>query len=88
MGGDLIKALRSIKAKTLLLTSINDVLNPEWEPLEAARFIRDVTCVTINPYSANGHLAASGAVPADVDFLNREIGRFLDLVTNQGKKLQ
>ena len=88
MNGDLVKALRSIKAKTLLLTSINDVLNPEWEPLEAARYIRDVTCVTINPYSANGHLAASGAVPADVDFLNHEIGRFLDLVTNQGKKLQ
>ena len=88
MGGDLVKALRSIKAKTLLLTSINDVLNPEWEPLEAARYIRDVTCVTINPYSANGHLAASGAIPADVDFLNREIGGFLDLVTNQGKKLQ
>jgi hypothetical protein len=28
------------------------------------------------------------AIPADVDFLNREIGGFLDLVTQRGKKLQ
>lgn len=88
MDGDLIKALRSIKAKTLILTGVNDRFNPEWEPLEAARYMRDVRYVTINPLSVAGHLAGGSAIPASVDFLNREVGQFLDLVTEQGKKLQ
>jgi len=35
-----------------------------------------------------GHAAAGGGFPADVDFLNREVGAFLDLVTQGGKKLE
>jgi homoserine O-acetyltransferase len=88
MKGDLVKALRSIKAKTFILTGLNDLLNPQWEPLDAARYIPDVRCVTINPYSVTGHFSAGGGIPADVEFLNREIGLFLDVVTNQGKKLE
>ncbi len=34
MNGDLVKALRTIKAKTLMMTGVKDLLNPEWEPLE------------------------------------------------------
>ncbi len=88
MGGDMFKALQTIKAKTLILTGVNDLLNPEWEPLEAARYIRDVRCVTINLSSVTGHFAASGLIPADVEFLNREVSSFFDIVTGQGKKLQ
>jgi homoserine O-acetyltransferase/O-succinyltransferase len=85
MNGDLEKALRAIKAKTFILTGVGDLLNPEWEPLEAAKYIRDVRCVTINPFSVTGHFAAAGAAPADVDILNREVGGFLDMVASRGK---
>jgi homoserine O-acetyltransferase len=85
MNGDLVKALRAIKAKTFILTGVGDLLNPEWEPLEAAKYIRDVRCATINPFSVTGHFAAAGAAPADVDFLNREIGGFLDQARKPGK---
>jgi len=88
MNGDTVKALRAIKAKTLIMTGTKDLLNPEWEPQDAARFIRDVRVTTINPGTVTGHAAAGGAFPADVDFLNREIWQFLDLVTQNGKKLQ
>ena len=87
MNGDTVKALRAIKAKTLIMTGTKDLLNPEWEPQEAARYIRDVRVTTISPGTVTGHASAGGAFPADVDYLNREIGQFLDLVTNNGKKL-
>jgi len=87
MNGDVIKALKAIKAKTLIMTGVNDLLNPEWEPLELSQYIHDVRCVTINPLSVTGHLSAGGGIPADVEFLNREIGAFLDIVTDRGKKL-
>lgn len=81
MDGDLIKALRAIKAKTLILTGTKDLLNPEYEPRDAARFINDVRVVTINPGTVTGHASAGGGFPADVDFLNTEVGNFLNLVT-------
>jgi len=34
-----------------------------------------------------GHASAGGGIPADVEFLNREIAAFLDVVTDNGKKL-
>jgi len=88
MNGDLIKALRAIKAKTLIMVGTKDLLNPEWEPRDAARYIRDVRVSTINPGTITGHLSAGGAAPADVDFLNGEIAGFLDLVTQKGKRLE
>jgi len=88
MGSDYAKALRAIKAKTLIMVGVKDLLNPEWEPLEAARYIRDVRTVTINPSSVTGHAAAGGFLPADVDVMNTEIGQFLDLVTQRGEKLR
>jgi homoserine O-acetyltransferase len=40
MNGDVIKALKAIKAKTLIMTGVNDLLNPEWEPMyDASRSI-------------------------------------------------
>ena len=74
MNGDTEKALQSIKAKTLILLGIKDLLNPEWEPADAARSIRDAKVMTISPGSVTGHAAAGGAIPADVEFINRESG--------------
>src|SRR5215831_16038073 len=88
MNGDYVKALRAIKAKTLIMTGTKDLLNPEWEPRHAARYIRDVRVETISPGTVTGHASAGGGFPADVDYLNREISQFLDLVTDNGKKLK
>ena len=88
MNGDYVKALRAIKAKTIILNGTKDLLNPEWEPQDAARYIRDVRVVTISPGTVTGHASAGGIFPADVDFLNREIGAFLDVVTDRGRKLE
>ena len=88
MNGDMVKALRAIKAKTLIMTGTKDLLNPEYEPQDAARHIRDVRTVTISPGTVTGHAAAGGGFPADVDHLNREIGQFLDLVTQNGARLK
>lgn len=85
--GDTKKALASIKAKTLILLGTQDLLNPEWEPREAAGSIRDAKVVAIRPESVTGHAAAGGAIPADVEFINRETAAFLDQVTDGGKRL-
>jgi homoserine O-acetyltransferase/O-succinyltransferase len=83
-----VKALRSIKAKTLILTGTKDLLNPEFEPREAARYIKDVRLATISPGTVTGHASAGGAFPADVDFLNKQAGDFLELVTASGRTLE
>lgn len=86
MNGDYGTALRAIKAKTVILVGQKDLLNPEWEPVEASRYIRDVRVVTISPQTVTGHASAGGVLPADIDFLNGEITSFLDLVTQQGAR--
>lgn len=78
MDGDLIKALRAIRARTLVLHGTGDLLNPEYEPIETSRYIRDVRVVRISPGTITGHASAGGGFPADVDFLNREISVFLN----------
>jgi homoserine O-acetyltransferase len=85
--GDTARALASIKAKTLILTGTKDLLNPEFEPIEAGKAIPGVKMMTISPGSVTGHASAGGGIPADVEFLNRETGAFLDGVTDGGKKL-
>jgi len=84
-GGDTAKALSSIKAKTLILTGTKDLLNPEFEPIGAAAHIKNVKLMTISPGTVTGHASAGGAIPADVEFLNRETSAFLDAVTGGGK---
>jgi homoserine O-acetyltransferase len=86
-GGDTAKALASIKAKTLILTGTKDLLNPEFEPIEMGKNIPNAVMKTISPGTVTGHAAAGGAFPADVEFLNKETGAFLDAVTEGGKKL-
>ena len=85
--GDTAKALASIKAKTLIFTGTKDMLNPEFEPIEAGKNITGVRMMTISPGTVTGHASAGGFFPADVEFLNRETA-FLDAVTEGGKKLQ
>src|SRR4051794_2749009 len=86
-GGDTAKALASIKAKTLILTGTKDLLNPEFEPTLMGKNIPGAVMKTISPGTVTGHAAAGGAIPADVEFLNRETGAFLDAVTEGGKRL-
>ena len=86
-GGDTAKAMASIKAKTLILTGTKDLLNPEFEPIAMGKNISGVKMLTISPGTVTGHAAAGGAFPADVEFLNKETGAFLDAVTEGGKKL-
>lgn len=76
-GGDMVKALRAIRATTLMLTCTKDLLNPEYEPEEAARFMRDASVSRINPGAVRGHAAGGGFCKLDVDWLNREIAAFL-----------
>ncbi len=85
--GDTAKAMASIKAKTLILTGTKDLLNPEFEPIELGKNIPGVKMMTISPGTVTGHASAGGSMPADVEFLNRETGAFLDAVTEGGKKL-
>jgi homoserine O-acetyltransferase len=84
--GDTAKALASIKARTLILTGTKDMLNPEFEPIEMGKNIPNVTMKTISPGTVTGHASAGGAIPADVEFLNREVGTFLVSITANGKK--
>jgi homoserine O-acetyltransferase/O-succinyltransferase len=86
-GGDHLKALRSIKAKTLIITGGElDLYNPVQEAQEAARYIPDSRLAAIP--SIQGHVAASPAKAADVEFMNRVAREFLDAVTDGGRKLQ
>jgi homoserine O-acetyltransferase len=80
-GGDYHKALRSIKAKTLILAGTGDLLNPEYEAQEAARYIGDVRYVPINAVRPLGHLSGAGATAPENELQNAEIARFLDVVT-------
>lgn len=82
--GDYLKALKSIKAKTLIMTGPLDLYNPVEEAIEAAKYIPDARYVQIP--TLQGHFAASPAKAADVEFMNRVIGDFLDVITTQKNK--
>lgn len=86
--GDYHRALKSIKAKTLILAGSGDLLNPEYEAREAAHYINDVRYVAINPTRPMGHLSGAGATTPENEVQNREIGAFLDTVTERGRKIQ
>jgi homoserine O-acetyltransferase len=87
-GGDYHRALGAIKAKTLILAGSTDLLNPEYESQEAARYIKDVRYVAINPQRPMGHLSGAGATARENDVQNHEIGAFLDVVTERGRKIR
>jgi homoserine O-acetyltransferase len=85
--GDYHRALRSIKAKTLILAGSTDLLNPEYEAMEAARYINDVRYVAINADRPMGHVSGAGISARENELQNREIGEFLEIVTDHGRKV-
>jgi homoserine O-acetyltransferase/O-succinyltransferase len=86
--GDYHRALKAIKAKTLILAGTGDLLNPEYEAQEAAHYIADVRYVAINPQRPMGHVSGAGISAPENEVQNREIGAFLEVVTERGRKLQ
>ena len=86
--GDYHRALNSIKAKTLILAGTGDLLNPEFEAQEAAHYIPDVRYVPINAQRPMGHISGAGISAPENEMQNREIGAFLEFVTDRGRKMQ
>jgi homoserine O-acetyltransferase len=86
--GDYHRALKAIKAKTLILAGSTDLLNPEYEAMEAAHYINDVRYVAINAQRPMGHVSGAGISAPENELQNREIGAFLDVVTERGRRLQ
>jgi len=74
-GGDVEKALRSIKVPFLYMPSETDLYFPLGDARYEAAFIPKVSLVPIP--SLWGHTAGAGSNPADERFLNQTIGRFL-----------
>lgn len=75
-GGDLEKALRSIKARVLYMPSETDLYFPMTDAQYEQALIPRVTFTPIP--SLWGHTAGAGSNPADLEFLNEHIGRFLN----------
>lgn len=73
-------ALGSIKAKTLILAGSIDLLNPEYEAMQAARRIPGAKYVAINDRRPMGHLSEAGATAPENELQNRGITAFLDAV--------
>ena len=74
-GGDVEKALRSIKVPLLYMPSETDLYFPVGDARYEAAFIPGVSLVPIP--SLWGHTAGAASNPADGKFLNDTIGRFL-----------
>jgi homoserine O-acetyltransferase len=74
-GGDLQKALASIKAQVLYMPSISDLYFPVTDARYEAQFIPHCTLLPIP--SLWGHPAGAGASPADLKFLNEHIAESL-----------
>ena len=83
--GDYHRALKSIKAKTLILAGTGDLLNPEYEAMEVARYVPDVRYVSINAQRPMGHLSGAGVSAPENELQNVEVARFLEVVTQGGK---
>ena len=74
-GGNVQKALGSIKARVLYMPSETDLYFPVTDARYEAQFIPHCTLLPIP--SLWGHPAGAGASPADLKFLNEHIGEFL-----------
>ena len=74
--GDFEKALRSIKAKALLMPSETDLYFPVADAESESRIIPDAKLLPIP--SIWGHGAGAGRGPGDAEFLNQAITEFLE----------
>lgn len=77
--GDTIAALKSIKAKTLILAGTGDLLNPESDAKESAKYIPNVKYVAINDVMPMGHLSGAGATSNENETQNKAIKQFLTM---------
>lgn len=75
--GNTDAALKSIRARTLILGGTGDLLNPESDALHTAKTIRGAEYVAINDKLPMGHFSAAGATEAENTMQNKEIARFL-----------
>ncbi len=74
-GGDLPKALGSIRAQVLYMPSATDLYFPVEDARYEAQYLKHATLLPIP--SVYGHPAGAGASPADLKFLNEHIAAFL-----------
>ena len=74
-GGDVEKALRSIKVPVLYMPSATDMYFPVTDARYESKFIPKVTLLPIP--SLWGHPAGAGASPADEKFLNEHVAAFM-----------
>ena len=78
--GDTIAALKSIKAKTLILAGTGDLLNPESDAKESAKYIPNAKYISINDVMPMGHLSGAGTTPNENDMQNKSIKQFLSTI--------
>ncbi len=76
-GGDVERALKSVKVPLLYMPSETDLYFPIGDARYEAAFIPGVSLVPIP--SLWGHTAGAGSNPADAKFLNATIGKFLSV---------
>jgi homoserine O-acetyltransferase len=74
-GGKLEPALRSIKAKVLLMPSTTDQYFPLADAVYESKMIADATVTPIE--SVQGHTAGGGADPAAAKFIDQTLKQFL-----------
>ena len=75
--GDYERALKSIKAKTLILAGEGDLLNPEANAKEAAKLIPGARYVSLKPRHPLGHLSGAAGQAPEIEIQNREIAAFI-----------
>lgn len=75
--GDYERALKSIKARTLILAGEGDLLNPESNAKEAAQLIPGARYVSIKPRHPRGHLTGAAGQAPEIEVQNREIAAFI-----------
>jgi homoserine O-acetyltransferase len=83
-GGDVERALRSIKVPLLYMPSETDLYFPVGDARYEAAFIPGVSLAPIP--SLWGHTAGAASNPADAKFLNEKIGRFLSSGNSAGSE--
>ena len=71
-----VAALKSIKAKTLILAATHDLLNPEADALASAKVIPGAKYVAINDKLPMGHYSASGKTADENVLQNKVIAEF------------
>jgi homoserine O-acetyltransferase len=77
---DTTAALKSIKAKTLILAGTGDLLNPESDAKDTAKAIPGAKYIAINDKLPMGHLSGAGATQDENEVQNKEIAKFLSTI--------